>query len=186
MREIGRYPGERTSRPARETKLTDRFPMPAEPSLFLGMFHVEHWSNPPNPVSGLARPPGSRTNVPRGTFFLRPCASRWSSIKTWIALDRRLELKRTFGLPLEQAVSKTRHPIGIPIRPDVPRGTPRRTSETEGANDPFAKLSECSTWNIRRSPPLVASSFSSRSFTRLRMGPSALPGRRKSECPLPG
>jgi hypothetical protein len=74
MREIGRYPGERTSRLARETKLMDRFPMPAEPSLSLGMFHVEHWSNPPNPVSGLARSSGSRTNVPRGTFFLRPSA----------------------------------------------------------------------------------------------------------------
>jgi hypothetical protein len=71
----------------------------------------------------------------------------------------------------------------LPIRPNVPRGTLRRNSETDGANDPFAKLSECSTWNIRRSPPLVASSFSSRSFTLLRMGPSAR-GTKKRVSPL--
>lgn len=58
MQEIGRYPGNRTSRPARETKLMDRFPMPAEPSLSLGMFHVEHWSNRPTWYRGWRGHPG--------------------------------------------------------------------------------------------------------------------------------
>jgi len=74
-------------------------------------------------------------------------------------------------------------PMGVlTFRPSVPRGTPRRNSETDGANDPFARLSECPMWNIRRSRPLVANSFSGRHFTLLRMEPSAR-GRNASVLP---
>jgi hypothetical protein len=43
---------------AREAKLKDSFPMPAEPSFSGGMFHMERSSHPPKPYPGRRGHPG--------------------------------------------------------------------------------------------------------------------------------
>jgi len=73
----------------------------------------------------------------------------------------------------------------LTVRPNVPRGTLRRNSETEGANDSLAKLSECPTWNIRRSPPLLADSFSRRPFLGGRKANVLSPGKGRRRGPAP-
>ena len=72
----------------------------------------------------------------------------------------------------------------LPIHPNVPRGTPRRNSETDGANDPFARLSECSTWNIRRSQPLIANLIL-QSFLHPPQDEAFCPGTKKASVRSP-